>query len=1251
MTLKNLCFISANLWINFLSKQHRVLLPIFSGFPFFMMKSRMRSYAFALLSLAAVSCLRGQEIPLPEGAQIAGPADQSAGWLTAKENGQVTISGKIPEKTPVLVVRGRVGNGKGKGISIQLNGAQIHLNQAEFKIPGGTYPDVLLFALFRTAGKNVGGADYWVRPNPAFYTAEEWQTRKEAWEKLPGASEREFTLEVRLGKELSVWLEGQFIGDIAPEETPENATEYKITVKPDGGAIHSVGLQAAPSHEFCLPVAEHSRVQGEATVLEADGSKLYAEGKRVPVAGMPEAKLVFASGAKVPGCFQDLAGKEASGIAVGGLGTIPGLANGYLSSLFFTRHAMDNLPEQRMFSVPLATYAWADVLCAVDDDPTHVNQFTFRVTRYGSSRGDAMADSLVEVPRTDSAPSRKAKRVGTVTYGPEGARKTAALWLIRVPIRNGQIEDLLHKDTMKNRYIRTYRYLDVDLLDPLAGIEEADVFPAPLTRPARVWEPTSKIPVPSSDIYTVIPPLSPTSGVTVFGLKLVKSPAVMTVESKPGCKAFYASEDPELIAKVRAAEAGEYTVRWQFADVDGKEMGSGQQVLRLGTGAEETVSVPLKQGNGWYAARIVLAEAKAGDLLDRRTSFVMLPPDTPKAGFESPFYGWWFATEDAKLDEVGPLLQRAGIRRAQMRENMPEAQSKAYGLTDSHIGWFPEGSGRTQLKDFTGGKKTLTEALAAQESYIRKQLELWPGIDRMLVFHESNYRGAPIASELWGEPAKPVERDTVAETSPDGLLAEHGAVAEANRKAQQEYWKNWPQRIEYLTAMGQMVREKFPQLKMQYGNDGDSLRLVGEIFRQKFPRKWIDTVAVEDLGQTFMPERALPGGLHSAWFLRELARKMGYGDVPVTACIEWIGRMSLKLGNRKQAEWKTRDGLLALAYGFDTISIAGLDDHRSAYYFSSWANGNLCSRYPEMAPKPAYAAVATLTRMLDSAQYRRFLDTGSTVLYAEEFQRGDEWIYVLWTPRGEREATLEFPSAETLTLTDLYGREKTVEGKSLKLKIGTGPQYLVSKEQLLTVTPGLSTFPEDQVPEKTAQVIPLERLSDINIVSNNFRDRVSRGQPGNLPQMREGKFEIREVEDPEMGKCIEVELKPEGELPWAMVHEYACLQLAHPVKSAAKNAGVWIKGNGSWGQVILEKTPGGLGPWANFGNRHFTWPGDGTLNFDGWNFIRYPYYDWTRVGDYSLTGITLTIPRKALVGTEMHPVKSLKVRIKSIVLY
>src|SRR5690606_22364125 len=134
-------------------------------------------------------------------------------------------------------------------------------------------------------------------------------------------------------------------------------------------------------------------------------------------------------------------------------------------------------------------------------------------------------------------------------------------------------------------------------------------------------------------------------------------------------------------------------------------------------------------------------------------------------------------------------------------------------------------------------------------AFIRKYVEQWPSIDRMLVFHESGSTTNVFPSEIVGVTPPPL--------SPE--------IAERMKF-----------KITYLTAMAKMVREKFPRIKLQYGNDGNSMRLIGEILREKFPREYIDTISSEDLGQTMIPERTMIGGLHDGFYLREMAAKMGY---------------------------------------------------------------------------------------------------------------------------------------------------------------------------------------------------------------------------------------------------------------------------------------------------------------------------------------------------------------------------------------
>ena len=1168
-----------------------------------------------LLTILAVipACFCEAQTPaLPPDCKMTGSLETTGGVIVAASGtGNVAgrLEGPIANPKDSLLIRGKSGP-HWLGLTVNLKTA------ADEKVALLIRPAVDKNKVLEPSdavlnlGWQGGWGRFYVRPNPAFYKQDEMAKRQAAWDQLPGASRQTFALEFRPNKksELELWFNGQFL-QVWPLTSP--LVSYDISLAP-GVEVESVRLAEVPeSARLALPVGGQAR---------SDGGK----------AG----QLEFDPKAELPEAFRSLAGNNPAAIAVGGLGTFPGLASDDLQSFFWRRHAAHNLPEQRMFSVPLEVYSHAYVLCAADETAGKVPEFTLRVTRYAGSRGNAMADTLVRIP---TAESPDARRVGSVQLGPDG--KQRPLWLLKVPIKNGFIEDLLHSDSKKNLTMGTHRYLDVELLDPLSNVEEAEAFPPKTTLTNRAYRPEATNPV---------------SGVTVFGLELVRSPADLTVRANTGFQVFYASDQPAFQAKVTALEAGNYLLQWDVADISGKIVGQGTQSVTVDAGQDQTVTVPVKEGIGWYAARFRLADSKKTDLIDYRTSFVVLPPDTRKAGLESPYYGQWFTKNqgsDVKLEEVGPLLQRLGIRRANLPDDMPESQSMKYGFTEGTMSWSKPRLAQLAFRD---GVKPLNEAIAMHEAAIRETLALWPSIDRVLIFHESGAKGAPFPSELWGDPARN-DLSLEDENSPEALLRKEGGVtpatvaaATALKKDREEWKQNWPSRLEYLKAMGKMVREKFPKLKMQYGNDGNSLGLVGELFRQKFPRQFIDTIAIEDLGQTFAPERAFPGGLQSAWYLRETARKMGYADVPVTACTEWIGRMTDKLGLQKQAEWKVRDGLFALAYGFDTISFAGINDASSGYYYSIWANGGLCYRYPTMAPKPAYAAVATLTQVLDRAKFQRFVPTGSPVLYVQEFRQDDQWIYTMWTPRGDREVEWEFPDDQARIHTDLYGRTRSLPGKSLKLKASPATQYLASKNQITSVKAGASSFPADLPPEKPLQVIPLESLSDVQIVPNPQLEQNSKARTDLIPHLREGDFELREVTDEQMGKCLELELKPGRELRWPMEHEYVILQLKTPVATSAANAGLWIKGNGSWGEIDIQTKS--APPWQSNGDLSLRWPGDATTNFEGWNFIRYPA-GRPITGESQVTGLLIRMPRNVLYGTDMMPVENLKIRLKNILLF
>lgn len=1013
---------------------------------------------------------------------------------------------------------------------------------------------------------------YHIRPDQRFYKPDQLAKVKRDWEKMPAASEHLLTYEVRLDPAgAQLWMDSRFINDL-PQKG--RVTQVEVTV-PAGGAIKEIAW---------------SRQQG-GSFLPLTVAALARPGL------MAKAKLSINPGETEIGGIPMRVAPPESEIEVSGLGRLQ-CPSDDLVSFYWSRSAFDGLPEARMATVPTDTYACAHVLCAAEETPDRAPSFTLRLTRYSNSRGDAMADSLVRLTGSD------ARKVGSVAYGPDNARKTVPLWLVRVPLKSGLIQDVMREDESKYGFsarLPTKRYLDLEIMDPVPGIETADAFPPTL-------KPTGRAYVPGG----------PLSSVHIFGITLETSPAELTVRPSLPVSAFYASDNPELRATVDARAAGRYAVAWEFADVDGRIVASGSRDVSFAAGKlAEIVAVPVRVGNGWYAARVRLLDAAGRELVDQRSSFVVLPPDTRKAGFESPHGAWWFHWAHGgapDLARVGALYLRAGLRHANMPTQFDETMTAPYKFTNWCVYW----NGKKLVND-----STVAEKVAAYDEYIGDMLKKWPSLRSMMIWHESSSGNAPVPSELWGVKAEPVA----------GVEGE-----------------NWAKRVEYLAAVIKMAREKYPQLKTEFGNSGDSCALVGELLRRGFPKEYVDYVAVEDLGQTFIPERPLPGAMQSAWLLRQTARKLGYPDAKITACYEWVGRREPTLGMGAQAEWYVRDALQARAYGFRSIALGTIHDAGKGYFHTLWGAGGLCERYPCMYPKPAYAAMATLTRVLDGAVCERPLPTGSLSLFAVEFRRDGGWVYAFWTPRGRREAQLRFASDAEITLTDLYGRESVRRARELKIEAGTAAQYLASSARIESVQPGKSSFPEDTPPEKPQVVEPLADPARVELLTEPDK-RLERASGWNLPHRTLGRFESRVVDDPEKGRCLELELKPGAPLSWELMHEYAFLRLKDPVVVAGpcEYVGLWVKGNSGWGDVMWEVENEKGKKWLTTGI-WWDWQAKLAVDFDGWNFLRLQLAKDMQ-SKVKVTGLVVTMPRQALYVTEMTPVKDLRVRLKDVCLW
>ena len=91
--------------------------------------------------------------------------------------------------------------------------------------------------------------------------------------------------------------------------------------------------------------------------------------------------------------------------------------------------------------------------------------------------------------------------------------------------------------------------------------------------------------------------------------------------------------------------------------------------------------------------------------------------------------------------------------------------------------------------------------------------------------------------------------------------------------------------------------------------------------------------------------------------------------------------------------------------------------------------------------KPAYRALATLTRMLRGARSAKALDLGpETVAYEFPAAGGRPAVTVLWSTDDEHAATIPAPGGKAAVLTDLMGGRRTIEPADGKLSIPLRPE-------------------------------------------------------------------------------------------------------------------------------------------------------------------------------------------------------------------
>ncbi|NQT93369.1 MAG: hypothetical protein HQ559_11460 [Lentisphaerae bacterium] len=900
---------------------------------------------------------------------------------------------------------------------------------------------------------SVGGVDWYARPRVRRYRArmpsgalakkvyggklqKDWIER---WGSLIPASESFVTLEAHQRQaEVDLFLNGQFIGT---REAP-GAIEEMVLVLGNGGTVgHAESFKHDRTPGFCLlDMSAIARLEG----------------------GMKDAALSIEPGLTT---IKSVPMRVARSADNADIGQVKKMMGSWMLECneFLSRTALDGMAETVHFSVPRAWYTRAYALCAVDPDPAKVPIITARLTRYATSgRAKAISDATVILPRGgDSVPG--VTRVGTATLRRGDKKLETPLYLVEFRLAPGAIIDLLSMEDDPHASMRRVGpYLDFEFLGKLMDF--------------GVYRDCSRYVDNTS-----------TSAVHVFGATLEKAPVELRLpQAQPG-NIFHNEEEPKITADLRADTPCTVSLEWRISDIRGKTLKTREQVVALEPGVRRTLPIALRMDDdGWYGLEFTLRGPDGHELYSIDTSYAQLGQDTRRAGYDSPYAGWWFAAHYGvrSPDIAGPLLHKAGIRKITthgMRDRT-EADFAKWRITLGMVPWARE------LR-----KLETPNQIAKAETYVTTFFEKYPHCPRYaMILHES-----------------------VREQIPDELRG-IAQVEDEKTKAQSK------ELVETVANAAKFYREKFPDMKLLVGNSQTSSGAISRLLRYGLNPKYIDYIGSEIVGQTFAPEK-LDGGLGGVWLGEETAREFGV-ERPTTACYEFTSRMSKTLGLRGQAEHYVRDALISYAFGFKTIYTGLLNDAGNAYYNTAWGGGGLLRRNPLLTPKPAYVAIATLTKVMDRARFVRKIPTGSTTVYALEFRRADgRYVYSLWTPRGRAKLQL-WPSTDAqITLVSLYGAREQRSAETsgyVNVECGTEPVYAVSTVPVRSVT---LLAREYAAPPKSFRVVNhMDRIDawrhvqdDASLVSKQFRV---------LPIRRLGDFAFSQVRDDEKGDCLQLRL-------------------------------------------------------------------------------------------------------------------------------
>lgn len=414
-------------------------------------------------------------------------------------------------------------------------------------------------------------------------------------------------------------------------------------------------------------------------------------------------------------------------------------------------------------------------------------------------------------------------------------------------------------------------------------------------------------------------------------------------------------------------------------------------------------------------------------------------------------------------------------------------------------------------------------------------------------------------------------------------------------------------------AGAKAIRKEWPDLKLllPYGDP-----MVAAVFLRLAPetREYIDGCALDLPGFERLPEQQINQVvLNRMYPIFQDIKK--YVKDPYFTLIEGtcISSKDIDTGERGQAAIGIRDFLVLMGYGVTIFESGNAPFDCANYWGENHYGGGWLSRLPLAMPKPAYVQYATMTRHLNRANFVKYVPTGSTSTYAQQYKhyKTGKLVHVIWTIRGTRPVNIKVPDGATIEVYDPNDNVTKLKEKNgvVTFNVDQLPVYVEGFDADAQITLGESDHSDSKPGEES------EKLSNLGDGSWTIVKKGDEEYTRNKPLQVErflADMTGTPVKAPKSAgrKALAVHLGPQEKDRGVMPY-YTTIEPKKPIEipGKASGLGLWVHASSDWGRVVYVVRDAKDEKWLSVGTKD-DWNNDdihGWSNFcfDGWRYLTF----------------------------------------------